>query len=109
METNNTNNNEQLKKYLNNELVGEELHQFEKQMLENEMLNDAVEGLSVLQNKKNIDEYVNDLNKHLQQYTSSKKKRRLKNKLELNDWTLLAILFIIAMCTVAYYVIKHKN
>lgn len=109
METNSTNNNEQIKKYINNQLTGEELHQFEKQMLENEMLNDAVEGLSALENKKSIDSYVNDLNKHLQQYTSSKKKRRLKNKLELNDWTLLAILFIIAMCTIAYYVIKLKK
>lgn len=107
METNS--NNEQIRKYINNQLTGEELHQFEKQMLENEMLNDAVEGLSALENKKSIDSYVNDLNKHLQQYTSSKKKRRLKNKLELNDWTLLAILFIIAMCTVAYYVIKLKK
>lgn len=109
METNSTNNNEQIKKYINNQLTGEELHQFEKQMLENEMLNDAIEGLSALENKKSIDSYVNDLNKHLQQYTSSKKKRRLKNKLELNDWTLLAILFIIAMCTIAYYVIKLKK
>lgn len=107
METNS--NNEQIRKYINNQLTGEELHQFEKQMLENEMLNDAVEGLSALENKKSIDSYVNDLNKHLQQYTSSKKKRRLKNKLELNDWTLLAILFIIAMCTIAYYVIKLKK
>ena len=109
METNNTNYNEQLLKYLDGKLVGNELHEFEKQMAENNFVNDAVEGLESVKNKKNIDVYVNDLNKHLQQYTSSKKQRRLKNKLELNDWTLLAILLVISLCVVAYIVIKKNN
>ncbi len=103
---NNDNKNEQLLKYLDGKLEDDELHEFEKQMADDAMMNDAVEGLSTLQNKKNIDSYVNDLNKQLQQYTSSKKQRRLKNKLELNDWTMLAIFLVITLCVVAYFIIK---
>ena len=100
------NNDERLMKYLEGKLSGEELHEFEKQMAESDLLNDAVEGLETVKQQKNIDVYVNDLNKHLHNYTSSKKKRRLKNRLELNDWTLLSIFLIIALCIVGYVVIK---
>jgi hypothetical protein len=103
------NNDEQLIKYLEGKLSGEELYEFEKQMADSSLLNDAVEGLDTIKNRHKIDSYVNDLNKHLHNYTSSKKKRRLKNKLELNDWTLLSILLIITLCVVAFIVIKKIN
>ena len=100
------NNDEQLIKYLEGKLSGEELYEFEKQMSDSSMLNDAVEGLDTIKNRHKIDNYVNDLNTHLHNYTSSKKKRRIKNKLELNDWTLLSIFLIITLCIVAYWVIR---
>jgi ABC-type bacteriocin/lantibiotic exporter with double-glycine peptidase domain len=100
------NNDEQLIKYLEGKLSGEELYEFEKQMSDSSMLDDAVEGLNNIKNKHKIDNYVNDLNKHLHEYISTKKKRRLKNKLELNDWTLLSIFLVITLCVVAYCVIK---
>ncbi|MCX6210604.1 MAG: hypothetical protein NTZ59_14160 [Bacteroidetes bacterium] len=106
MENNNIDNNEQLLKYLDGKLDDSQLHEFEKEMLNDDLLNDAVEGLSALKNKKSIDVYVNDLNKHLKQYTASKKQRRLKHKLELNDWTLLAAFLIIGICIAAYFLIK---
>ena len=100
------NNDERLIKYLEGKLSGEELYEFEKQMSDSSMLNDAVEGLDTIKNKHKIDNYVNDLNTHLHNYTSSKKKRRLKNKLELNDWTLQSIFLIITLCIAAYCVIR---
>jgi len=100
------NNDEQLIKYLEGKLSGEALHEFESQMSDSSLLNDAVEGLDAIKNKQKIDSYVNDLNKQLHKYTSSKKKRRLKNRLSLSDWTLLSILLIIALSVVAYIVIK---
>lgn len=103
------NNDDRLMKYLEGKLSGEELYEFEKQMADSDLLNDAVEGLEAMKQQKNIDVYVNDLNKHLQQYTSSKKKRRLKNRLELNDWTLLSIFLIIALCVIGYFVIKMSK
>lgn len=99
-------NNKQLLTYLNNELSNEELHNFEKEMANSNLLNDAVEGLSMLPNKKSIDVYVNDLNKQLQQYTSSKKQRRLKNKLNVDDWAIYAAIIIIALCIIGYFIIK---
>ena len=103
------NNDERLMKYLNGELSGEALHEFEKEMAESSLLNDAVEGLQTLESNNKVDAYVQDLNTQLHKYTSSKKKRRLKNRLELNDWTLLAIFLIIALCVVAYVIIKRMN
>lgn len=103
------NNDEQMIKYLEGKLSGEELYEFEKQMANSSLLNDAVEGLDSIKNKHKIDNYVNDLNKQLQHFTSSKKKRRLKNRLQLNDWTLLSILLIITLCVVAFIVIKKMN
>jgi hypothetical protein len=90
-------------------LSGDELHEFEKQMADSSLLDDAVEGLDSIKNKQQINQYVNDLNKHLQTYTSSKKKRRLKNRLQLDDWTLLSILLIISLCVVAYFVIRKTH
>lgn len=101
-----TNNDELMMKYLEGKLSEEDLYEFEKQMANSELLNDAIEGLQTVKNSKNIDAYVSDLNKHLHQYTSSKKKRRLKNRLELNDWILLSILLVIGLCIVSYFVIK---
>ncbi len=103
------NKDEQLIKYLDGKLSGEELYEFEQQMSDSSLLNDAVEGLQTLENKTKIDAYVNDLNKQLHQYTSSKKKRRLKNRLQLNDWTLLAMFLIIALCVTAYVLIKMNK
>lgn len=102
-------NDQQLKQYINQQLNADELHEFEMQMADSNMLNDAVEGLQAINNKKNIDVYVNDLNKHLQQYTQSKKKRRLKNLLQLSDWTLLAIILIIALCVITYFIISKMK
>ena len=100
------NDHELMMQYLEGKLVGEALYEFEKKMIDSTILNDAVEGLQEIENKKNIDVYVNDLNKHLQNFASSKRKRRLKNRLQLNDWTLLSILLIIALSVVGYIVIK---
>lgn len=99
-------NEEQLFSYLNNKLDNDELHEFEKEMANSNLLNDAVEGLSMLQNKKSIDVYVNDLNKQLQQYTSLKKQRRLKNKLAVSDYIIYAVIIILILCVLGYFIIK---
>ncbi len=99
-------NDELLKQYLEGKLSGGALHEFEKQMIDSDLLNDAVEGLESIKHKKNIDIYVSDLNKHLKAYTSSKKKRRLKNKIELSDWTMISIFLVIVLCVVGYIIIK---
>ena len=103
------NDHELMMQYLEGKLMGNELHEFEKKMIDSTLLNDAVEGLQTIANKKNIDVYVTDLNKHLQNFTSLKKKRRLKNRIQLNDWTLLSILLIIALGVVCFVIINLLN
>jgi hypothetical protein len=100
------NNEGQLLKYLEGKLSGDELYEFQKMMAESNLLNDAVEGLEIVGNTNKINTYVADLNKHLQNYTSSKRDRRIKNHLQLNDWSLISIFLTIALCIFGYIVVK---
>jgi hypothetical protein len=100
------NNEGQLLKYLEGKLSGDELYEFQKMMAESNLLNDAVEGLEIVGNTNKINTYVADLNKHLQNYTSSKRDRSIKNHLQLNDWSLISIFLTIALCISGYIVVK---
>ena len=71
-------NEEQLMKYIQGALSEEELHAIEKQMADNDFVNDAVEGLQAISLKQKLDDYVNQLNKNLHQHLISKKE--IKNK-----------------------------
>lgn len=63
--------------YLNKKLSASEAHELEKQMAEDEFVNDAVEGLEEFKNKKDLSLYVqqlnNDLKKQLDKRKSGKK------------------------------------
>ncbi len=96
-------NEEQLLKYLNGSLNNDELHEFEKKMADSTLLNDAVEGLQTIKNKTSIDHYVSDLNKQLHEFTTSKKRRRLKNKSSINFWIIASIVLIIIICIIGYF------
>lgn len=104
--------NQQLMDYLSGELTGEALHAVERSMADNAFLNDAVEGLQQLDDRKNIQAYVDDLNANLQKSMAKKKRRRLKRQLKESPWTYLAIGMVILFCLLAYWVIRillHKN
>jgi anti-sigma factor RsiW len=58
--------NQQLMDYLSGKLSGEALHEVERSMADNEFLNDAVEGLQQLGNKKNLQARVDELNASMQ-------------------------------------------
>ena len=48
--------------YLNKKLLAPQAHELEKQMAEDEFMNDAVEGLEKFNNKKELSLYVDQLN-----------------------------------------------
>ena len=58
--------------YLNNKLSEKERHAFEKLMLEDPFLNDAVEGLQNIENPETVDVLLNELDQQIQ--TNSGKK-----------------------------------
>lgn len=99
--------NQRLMDYLNGKLSAEELHEVERSMADSEFLNDAVEGLQQISNKKNMQAYVDELNASMQKTLEKKKQRRLKRRLKEDPWGLLAVVLIIALCILAYIVIHR--
>lgn len=96
-----------LLKYVQGDLSKEELLQVEKQMADSDFVNDAVEGLQNIHNKKNIDQYVEELNHHLHSHIEEKKKRKLKRQIKDQQWIYLAVVIILSICIVCYVVVKR--
>jgi hypothetical protein len=98
--------NQQLMDYLSGKLSDEEKHAVEKGMADSAFMNDAVEGLENIGNKKDIQAYVEELNAGLQKSLSRKKQRRLKRRLKEGPWGYVAILLIILLCIAAYLILR---
>ena len=98
--------NQQLMDYLSGNLTGEPLHDVERSMADNAFLNDAVEGLQQLDNRKKLQAYVDELNANLQKTMAKKKQRRLKRRLKDDPWTYLTIGLVIFLCLVAYWIVR---
>jgi DNA primase len=100
-------NEEQLLNYIANNLSDKERHTVESQMLENDFINDAIEGLQQFQNKQHIEDYVYQLNKHLAKQTAKKKIKIAKRKLKQQDWIVIAVIIILMLCLLGYLVVKE--
>jgi hypothetical protein len=98
--------NQQLMDYLSGNLSGEPLHDLERSMADNAFLNDAVEGLQQMSNRKDLQAYVNELNASLQRSMAKKKQRRLKRRLKDDPWAYLTIGLVISLCLVAYWIVR---
>ena len=71
---------ELLMKYASGNLSAEERHAIESKMIDSSFLSDAVEGISSMKDKKQIQQYVDELNTQLQKQVQQKKKRKAKCK-----------------------------
>ena len=98
--------NQKLMDYLSGKLTGEALHEVERSMADNEFLNDAVEGLQQIGNKKDMQTYVDQLNASMQKTLEKKKSRRLKRRLKEEPWGLLAVIIILVLCVLGFIVIR---
>jgi hypothetical protein len=72
--------------YLNKNLSATEAHEVEKQMADDEFMNDAVEGLENFKNKQDLSLLVEQLNKDLKKQTAKKKLKKEKRKLKEQPW-----------------------
>ena len=97
---------EKLLQYLNQHMSEQEIHAFEKQMNDDEFMNDAVEGLQSLQNKNELPVYIQQLNADLKKQIDKKKKRKDKRKLNQQPWAYISIVLILLLIIAAYLVIK---
>ena len=99
-------NEEQLKQYLSGNISGDALHNIEKQMVDSEFVNDAVEGLEQFSNKKNMAVSVEHLNKELQKQIAKKKGRKEKRKLKEQPWVYFTIILLLLLIIISYVLVK---
>ena len=98
---------EKLLQYLNRKMSDEEQHAFEKQMNEDDFMNDAVEGLQSLENKNNIDLVVQQLNADLKKQLDKKKRRKEKRKLKEQPWVYFSVVLILLLIIITWLVMKR--
>jgi hypothetical protein len=98
--------NQKLMDYISGKLSGEEKHEVEQWMVDNNFENEALEGLQTLSDKKDLQAYVDNLNKELNQYLQQKKHRRDKRKIKDIPWSYLAIVLVLMLIIIAYFIIQ---
>ncbi|MGI8580933.1 MAG: hypothetical protein ACR2KX_01975 [Chitinophagaceae bacterium] len=98
--------NQKLMDYLSGKLSAEETHEIEKQMTDSDFVNDAVEGLEDVKNKKDLSLFVEQLNTNLHKQLDKKKKRKQKRALKDQPWLYLAIVLLFLFIIICFLVIK---
>ena len=98
--------NQQLMDYLRKQLSKADNHDIEKNMADDEFMNDAVEGLQNFDTKKDMHSYVTELHNDLQKQLSRKKKRKDKRRIKDQPWVYLAILIILILLILCFVVVK---
>jgi len=100
--------NQKLMDYLSGKLSAEEKHEIEKQMADSDFVNDAVEGLEEVKNKKDLSLFVEQLNTNLHKQLDKKKKRKQKRALKDQPWLYLTIILLLLLIIICFIVIKKR-
>jgi hypothetical protein len=95
---------EELLRYLYHTISEEERQSIEQKISSDPFDSDAIDGLSAVENKENIDKHINQLHSKLRQITS-RKRRREKDKINIFEWTVLAVLILLFLCIIGYLII----
>jgi hypothetical protein len=103
---NNSFNNQKLIDYVNGKLSADEKHEVEKWMADNDIVNDAVEGLQNIREKKDLPLYVEELNKHLHEQLQKKKESRSKTKIKEYPWIYFAVALILLLCIIGFFILR---
>ena len=97
--------NQQLMDYLAGKLSEEDKHQVELQLLNNDFMNDAAEGLETVKDKKDINVFVDQLNRELHKKLLRKKIKKQKRKLLQQRWVYAAVIIILAIVIATWLMI----
>lgn len=98
---------EKLLDYLNKKLSASEAHELEKQMADDEFMNDAVEGLEHFKDRSNLSSLVEQLNRDLKKQTAKKKERKEKRKLKEQPWLYITLVILLLLIIISFVVIKR--
>lgn len=100
---------EKLLQYLNRNMSDAEQHAFEKQMNDDEFMNDAVEGLQSIKDKNKIQDLVQQMDAGLKKQLKKRKARKQKRILIHQPWIYYSIVLILLLLMIAYLVIKKMG
>ncbi len=98
--------NQKLMDYLSGKLSGQEKHEVEKMIADNEFLHDAIEGLEHIRDEKKLQAYVRQLNQELHNHLVKKKQRREKKQIKEYPWIYFTIILILIICIIGYLIIR---
>jgi hypothetical protein len=102
--------NQQLMDYLAGKLSGEEKHNVEKMMADNDFMNDAMEGLEDIKDKRDINFFVEQLNRDLHKKLLQRKVKKQKRKLLQQRWVYAAVVLILALLIATWLmIIKYQH
>lgn len=102
--------NQQLMDYLAGKLSAEDKHELEKLMAENEFMNDAIEGLEDVKDKRDINLFVEQMNRDLHKKLLQKKNKKKKRKMLQQRWVYAAIILILALIIATWLIImKYQH
>ena len=93
--------------YLQGKLSEEKKHEVEKQLLQHEFNEDAIDGLQEFKDKEQLQYMVEMLNRDLKKKTEKKKERREKMKIKDQPWLIVSILILILLIALAYIFINR--
>lgn len=99
---------EELLKYLMNDIGGAEKDTIEEKINNNAFEADAIHGLKRMQNKENLKKHVSYLNQKLQQITGKRQKKE-KKQIKIWHWILLAVILLLFMCLISYFIIALQS
>ena len=98
---------EKLIQYLQGSLSTTERQQIEKQLEEDEFLNDALEGLHQLTDPQQINQVVNDLNRSLLKQVTTRQRKKNKQSIFSQYWVYFAIILLIILILSAYLILSQ--
>ena len=93
--------------YLQGKLSEEKKHEVEKQLLQGEFEEDAMDGLQEFKDKEQLQYMVEMLNRDLKKKTEKKKKRREKMQIKYQPWIYISILILLLLVALCYVVIRR--
>ena len=97
--------NQKLMNYLHDKLSAEDKHDFEKTLIDSELVNDALEGLEKFKDKKELSSFVDQLNNNLKRQIEKKKTKKQRRRLKDMPWLYFSIIMIIIIILISFFII----
>lgn len=98
--------NQKLMDYISGKLSGKDKHEVEQWMIDNNFESEALEGLQGLTHKKDLQLYVDQLNRELNQYLQLKKHKRDRRKIKEIPWSYVAIILVLLFIIITYFLLQ---